>query len=193
MKKLLYIGVVVLTPFTLGPAAASAQALAPASARPPVELRTAEQLGMDLDRSTELYREARSLEAASDRNRLDAGEWVRAAEMYLESAERRPYGDVQAYLALNRAATIFARAGMTKAAREAHAAAGARALECGRVYDAGLAFANAAELSQERRESRLALDYLHMAHRLSESPLLSGEEQRRIRTRVGLGEGRGMQ
>jgi len=101
MKKLLYIGVVVLPPFTLGPAAASAQALAPASARPPVELRTAEQLGMDLDRSTELYREARSLEAASDRNRLDAGEWVRAAEMYLESAERR-----QAYTKLRQRRSI---------------------------------------------------------------------------------------
>lgn len=183
MKHLLYVGVVSLTAFTLAPDAALAQE--------DMSLRTDEQLVIDLERSVELFDEARQLERTADEQNLGSERWIEAAELYVESAEHRPYGDSQAYVALKRAGDIFSRADETGRARRAYAAAAIRALEHGHVYEASLAFANAAELGQlNRREGRESLDYYRMAHRLSESPALSDEQRQRIRARLGLDEGR---
>lgn len=143
--------------------------------------RTTGQLVIDVDRSDRMYREAFRLEA-------DNRNWTRAAERYVESARLRPYGDLKAYVALNRAGIIFVHTGDERAARRAFAAAGVRALETGQVYEAAMAFASAAELAgQDRRDGRLVLDYARMAHRLSEAPSLSEEQRQRIRDRMGAG------
>lgn len=188
---LLYVGVVALTAFTLVPGAAHAQ--------DDMGLRTGEQLVIDLDRSAELHQKAFRIEQTADRqsgNKQNphSREWgeaaelyVKAAELYVESAEHRPYGDGAAYVTLNRAGSIFSRLGEPRSARRAYAAAGVRALEIGQVYEAGFAFANAAELSQQDGNDRkLGPDYVRMAHRSSESPLLADEQQQRIRMRLGL-------
>lgn len=182
MKPLLCFGVVALTAFTLVPD--------PAHAQDEMALRTDEQLVIDVDRSVELFDEARQIEQRAPENRLESSEWIEAAELYVASAQHRPYGDAEAYTALIRAGDILARADDRRAARRAYAAAGVRALERGHVYEAGIAFANAADLSQRnRQDNRMALDYYRMAHRLSESPMLTDEQTRHIRTRLGLDEG----
>lgn len=142
--------------------------------------RTAEQLVIDVDHSDRLLREAFRLEG-------DYSELVEAAERYVESAELRPYGDPEAYLALYRAGVFFFHAGKTTASSRAFAAAGQRGLETGQVYEAAMAFANAAEQGQEdRREIRRVLDYLRTAHQLSESPALTDEQRQWVRQRMGL-------
>lgn len=147
--------------------------------------RTAEQLVIDVDRSEQLFQEALRLEADDRNNQY----FVRAAERYVESAELRPYGDGRAYVALNRAGQFFSHAGKATASSHAFAAAGLRGLETGQVYEAAMAFVNAAEQGQQnRQESWLVLDYLRIAHRLSESPALTAEQRQQVRFRMGLTE-----
>lgn len=172
MKHLFYAGTFTLCAFllVLVPDAVLAQ-----EASGP---RTSEQLVIDVDRSDRMYREAFRMETNNQN-------WEKAADRYVESARLRPYGDLKAYVALNRAGQVYSHLGNERAARRAFAAAGVRALETGQVYEAAMAFANAAELAgQDRRDGRYVLNYLRMAHRLSEAPSLTEEQRTQIRNRL---------
>lgn len=141
--------------------------------------RSDEQLVIDVDRSDRMFRQAFRL-SANNQN------WKKAADQYVQSAQLRPYGDLKAYVALNRAGQIYSHLDNARAARRAFAAAGVRAMETAQVYEAAMAFADAAELSQQdRRDVRYGLDYARMAHRLSETRLLTEEQRKRIRNRLG--------
>lgn len=143
--------------------------------------RSDSQLTIDLERSEQLHRQAFQSE-------IDQKNWSRAAELYVESANLRPYGDMKAYAALDRAGKLFSHSGKMRDAHRAFAAAGLRALETDRVYEAALAFASAAETSQlDARDLRLGPNYLRMVHRLSESPALTPDQRKLIRQRAGLG------
>lgn len=145
------------------------------------DLRTSAQLAIDIDRSERLYREASDMAAAND-------DMVETAERFVESARDRPYGDVKAYVALNRAGQLFSHAGRTRAAHRAFARAGMRAMETGQIFEAAMAYANAAELSQQDQSAgRQVLDFVRMAHRLSEAPGLSDEQRERIQQRLAIG------
>lgn len=172
MKHLLYAGTFTLCAFLLVPEAVPAQQ--------DTGPRTNQQLVIDVDRSDKMYRQAFRMET-------DNQNWKKAADQYVESARLRPYGDLKAYVALNRAGQIYSHlGGNARAAHRAFAAAGIRAMETGQVYEAAMAFANAAELSQQdRRDVRYGLDYARMAHRLSEAPSLTKEQGKRIRNRLG--------
>lgn len=65
-----------------------------------------------------------------------------------------------------------------------------RVLEAGRVHEAALSLAHASECvrSDDPGDDR-RMAYLRRAARLSESPLLSWTERRRLRERLGLGTG----
>jgi len=142
--------------------------------------RTAEALVIDVERSDELFQEAFRLQA-------DDHDLVKAAERYVESAELRPYGDARAYVALNRAGQFFFHAGKATASSRAFAAAGVRGLETGQVYEAAMAFVNAAEQGQQYRwGNSLVLDYMRIARRLSESPVLTEGQREQLRDRMGL-------
>lgn len=173
MNNLFYAGTFAMGTLVLVPHAALAQ-----NGDTP---RSAEQLVIDVDRAETLFQEAFRLSA-------DNQNWNKAAEKYVESARLRPYGDLQAYVALNRAGQIFSHLGKEVAARRAFAAAGVRALETGQIYEAAVAYANAAELAQQdrRNNNRRASNYLVIAHRLSEAPMLSDEQRKRVHRRLGL-------
>lgn len=186
MKHLLYLGVVALTAFTLVPDVALAQ--------DDTGLRTGAQLVIDVDRANVLQNDARQIERTADQAQLAGKPWVEAAKLYVESAEHRPYGDPDAYVALNRAGNLFFNAGRSGAAHKAFGAAGIRALETGHVYEAGLAFADAAQSSQQRtRDSRMGFYYYKVAYRLSESPMLSVVQRKALHTRLGLNVGVALQ
>lgn len=171
MKHLLTVGALALCTLILVPDAILAQ-----NGDGP---RSAEQLVIDVDRSDRMFDQAFRM-AADNRN------WNEAAERYVESARLRPYGDLKAYVALSRAGQIYDHLDKKRAARRAFAAAAVRALETGQVYEAAMAFANAADLAQQdRRDARLVLDYARMAYRLSEAPALSDEQRKRLRHRMG--------
>lgn len=141
--------------------------------------RTVDQLVIDVDRSDVMHQEAFQMEA-------DNQNWNEAAERYVESAQLRPYGDLQAYVALNRAGKMFSHAGKTRDARRAFADAGVRALETGDVYQAAMAYATAAELAQkDRRDGQLVLDYARTAYRLGEAPALTDDQREQIHNRLG--------
>lgn len=171
----------------------------PAFAQEENGLRTPEQLVIDVDQSERLFGEASRLEGdywdswgrarvAGSAPRNASRKLVEAAaERYVESAELRPYGDAQAYLALYRAGVCFFYADKTTASSHAFAAAAERGLETGQVYEAAMAFVSAAEQGQEDpSEMRRVLDYLRTAHELSESPALTHEQRQRVRQRMGL-------
>lgn len=144
------------------------------------DLRSSTQLAIDIDRSEQLYREASDMAAANE-------DLVETAERFVESARHRPYGDVKAYVALNRAGQLFSHAGRTRAAHRTFARAGMRAMETGQIFEAAMAYANAAELStQDRGAGRQVLDFVRIAHRLSEAPGLSDEQRQRIRQRLAI-------
>lgn len=143
--------------------------------------RSETQLAVDLERSEALYSQAFDRE-------IDRGDWRGAARLYVESASLRPYGDMKAYLALDRAGKLYSHSGRMRDAHRAFASAGVRALETGRIYEAAMAFANAAETSQsDTRDIPLGPDYLRMVHRLVESPSLTADQRSIIRERAGLG------
>lgn len=171
MRHLRYAGALALCAFLLIPQAVLAQ-----QGDGP---RTAEQLVIDVDRSDVMHQEAFQMEA--DNQNLN-----RAAKRYVESAQLRPYGDLKAYIALNRAGQMFSHAGKTRDARRAFANAGIRALETGHVYEAAMAYANAAELAQkDRRDRQRVLDYANTAYRLSEAPALTDHQRKQIQNRLG--------
>lgn len=144
------------------------------------DLRTSAQLAIDVDRSEQLYVEASDMAAANE-------DMVETAERFVESARHRPYGDVKAYVALNRAGQLFSHAGRTRAAHRAFARAGVRAMETGQIFEAAMAYANAAELSQQdERAGGQVLDFVRIAHRLSEAPELSDEQRQRVRQRLAI-------
>lgn len=172
-------------PFFIGAFALTALVLVPVTASPQsnAELRSTSELVIDLDRSEQLFEEASGLGDASDN-------LVKAADRYVQSARLRPYGDEKAYVALNRAGQMFSHAGRTGQARRAFAEAGVRAMETGQVFEAAMAYANAAELSQRDRDSdRMVLDFVRIAHRLSESPGLTDEQRLQVHNRLGLTTG----
>lgn len=147
--------------------------------------RTAGQLVTDLERSERLFQEALRLEA-------DRTDLTKAARLYVQSAELRPYGDVQAYVALDRAGKLFFHEDRVILGRKAFAHAAVRALETGHVYEAARAFANAAEIGLRESGSRArdrVLDYHRIALRLSESPLLTEEQRQQIHERLGVSGG----
>lgn len=171
MRHLLYAGAFALCAFLLVPQAVLAQ-----QGDGP---RTAEQLVIDVDRSDVLHQEAFRMEA-------DNRNWNEVAKRYVESAQLRPYGDLQAYVALNRAGKMFSHADKTRDAYRAFANAGIRALETGHVYEAAMAYANAAEIAQkDRRSAHRVVDYAHTAHRLSEAPALTDDQRKQIQERLG--------
>lgn len=174
MKNLFYVGTLALFPLILLPQGALAQY----DDTP----RSADQLVIDVDRAEALFQEAFRLSA-------DNQNWNEAAEKYVESARLRPYGDLQAFVALNRAGQIFSHLGKEVAARRAFAAAGVRALETGMIYEAAMAYANAAELAQQDQrdnDRRWSSNFLVIAHRLSEAPVLSDVQRNKVRQRLGL-------
>lgn len=141
--------------------------------------RSDAQIASDLERSEQLYSQA-------FRSEVDRKDWTRAARLYVESASLRPYGDTKAYVALDRAGKLYSHSGRMRDARMAFASAGTRALETGLVYEAALAFANAAEMSQhDPRDVPLGPGYLRTVHRLSENPSLTTDQRKMIRQRAG--------
>lgn len=173
MKGIFCVGTFALGAFVLVPHAALAQ-----NGDTP---RSGEELVIDVDRAETMFQEAFRLSA-------DNQNWNEAAGRYVESARLRPYGDLQAYMALNRAGQIFSHLGKEVTARRAFAAAGIRALETGLIYEAAVAYANAAELAQQDRRdnNRRASNYPVIAHRLSEAPVLSDEQRKKVQGRLGL-------
>lgn len=143
--------------------------------------RSDARIASDLERSEQLYSRA-------FRSEVDRKNWTRAARLYVESASLRPYGDTKAYVALDRAGKLYSHSGRMRDAHRAFASAGTRALETGLVYEAALAFANAAEMSQhEPRDAAMAPGYLRTVHRLSENPSLTPAQRETIRQRAGPG------
>lgn len=159
-------------------------ALLPASVRAQDDgHRSDSQLSIDLERSEQLHSQA-------FQNEIDQKNWARAANLYVESASLRPYGDIKAYLALDRAGKLFSHSGKVRDAHEAFATAGMRALETGHVYEAAMAFANAADISQQNaRDVRFGPDYLETVYRLIEHPSLTADQKKMIGQRLGLDGG----
>jgi len=145
--------------------------------------RSAEQLTLDLDSAERLFRAATHL--ATDRET-----WEAAGDRYVASSRLRPYGDVAAHRALTLAARTYFAADRHRKAEEAFVEAARRALEAGRVYEAALSLAHASVcVRSDRPGADRGRAYLRRAARLSESPLLSWTERRRLRERLGLGTG----
>ena len=159
--------------------------LAPAagSAQEQGNPRSVEQLTLDLESAERLFRAAAHL--ATDRE-----SWEAAGDRYVASSRLRPYGDARADHALTLAARTYFAADLHGKAEEAFVEAARRALEAGRVYVAALSLAHASEcVGSVRPSADRGRAYLRRAARLSESPLLSWTERRRLRERLGLGTG----
>lgn len=145
--------------------------------------RSVEQLTLDLESAERLFRAAAHL--ATDRE-----SWEAAGDRYVASSRLRPYGDVAAHRALTLAARTYFAADRHGKAEEAFVEAARRALEAGRVYEAALSLAHASEcVGSDRPGADRGRAYLRRAARLSESPLLSWTERRRLRERLGLSTG----
>jgi len=146
------------------------------------DMRSPQQLVIDVEKSDRLFDEAIRLEANRD-------SWMEAAKTYVQSARLRPYGDAQAFVATFRAGILFSHLDKVNRARRAFATAGVRGLETGNVHGAARAFANAAELGRHERDpgaGQRNLNYWRIAHRLSESPLLTESQRQEIHERLSI-------
>lgn len=180
-NELIRAGAVALGALLLGAAPAPAQDADPSG--------PAARVAADLDRSKELFDEATRLLEKGQGSRAGPAKRARAkaAKLYVESARLRTTGDVEAYVALERAARIHARDGRARRAERTFARAAIRAFEAGRVYEAALAFTNALEVARGDAGAGDRLDsYFRQAERLGESPLLSADQRRDVRRRLGL-------
>lgn len=113
--------------------------------------------------------------------------WGDAAKLYARSADLRTYGDIRAYQAYERAGQLLFGKNAEQA-RQMFVKAGNRALEAGAVYEAGLAFASAAELVA-RHGARplnegLGQKHFETALRLSDSPLLTESQRMDLKNRI---------
>lgn len=118
----------------------------------------------------------------------DVDTWTKAAKLYAKSAQLRPYGDLRAYADYERAGQLLFAKNRVEMARRMYVKAAERALEAGRVYEAALAYASAAQFvahyGARPVDEDVGLKHFEMALRLSESPLLTEEQRIKIKSRV---------
>lgn len=169
---------------TRGALVLSVSLLAPATLSVPATLlaqqgpaRSTQQLAVDNELADELTRQARSLE----RNKSD---WGKAAALHARSGKLRGYGDARAYASYQRAAHLYSGRGNYLKSRRMFELAGERALESGKVFDAAMAFADAAETAELSNDGRRALANGSRVLRLSESPAVTDVQRRKLLARV---------
>jgi hypothetical protein len=113
-----------------------------------------------------------------------------AAKLYARSADLRSYGDVRAHQAYQRAGWLLVGENPRSAekARQMFVKAGNRALETGHVYEAAVAFTDAAQLVANHGarplNEGLGRQHFEMALRLSDSPLLTEQQRTMIKDRL---------
>ena len=129
--------------------------------------------------------DARADELSAEAHRIaeDMTRWAEAARVHEESGLLRMKGDTRAYLSFSHAARLYYHAGELRDSEKMFEAAGDRALETGDVYNAAIAFFNAAAVAQENGRDRDAQKLGWKAHKLSRSQLLNDEQRKSLTSR----------
>ena len=126
---------------------------------------------------------ADELSAEAHRIAHDMNQWAQAARKHEESGLLRLKGDTRAYLSFAQAARLYYHAGELRNSEKMFEAAGERALEVGDVYNAAVAFFNAAAVAQENGRDRDAQKLGWKAQKLTRSQLLNDEQRKDLTSR----------
>ncbi len=125
------------------------------------------------------------LEAFAASPKVQASDWMAAAQALERAATLRASSDPRGANDLLGAATAYETAGRLVLARKAVVEGARRAAQAGDAFTAANAYVDAARLCIQLRDDDCAFTHLEHARRLATSPRMTPEQIRVIYTRIG--------